>query len=164
MQIITIMKYHSVQFSRSVVSNSETPWIAACQASLSITNSRSLLKPMSIEWWCHPTISSLVVPFSSCPQSFPASGSFQMGKFFASGGQSVGSFSFNISSSNEHPALICFRMDWLDLLVVQGNLRSLLQYHGSKASIIWCSAFFIVQLSHDIHMLTQNGWRSKYKS
>ena len=71
-----------------------------------------------------------------------------MGKFFASGGQSVGSFSFNISPINEHPRLISFRMDWLDLLVVQGTLKSLLQHHSSKASILWCSAFFIVQLSH----------------
>ena len=71
-----------------------------------------------------------------------------MSQLFSSGGQSVGSFSFNISSSNEHPALICFRMDWLDLLVVQGNLKSLLQHHSSEASILWCSAFFIVQLSH----------------
>ena len=86
-------------------------------------------------------------PFT-CPQSFPASGSFQMGKFFASGGQSVGSFSFNISPINEHPRLISFRMDWLDLLAVQGALKSLLQHHTSKASILQRSAFFTVQLSH----------------
>ena len=72
---------------------------------------------------------------------FPASGSFPMGQFFASGGQSIKSFSFNISPSNEHPGLISFRTDWLDLLVVQGTLKSVFQYHR-------CSAFFIVQLSH----------------
>ena len=101
-----------------------------------------------LSWWCHPTISSSVVPFSSCPQSFPASGSFQMSQFFTPGGQSIKSFSFNISPSSEHPGLIPFRMDWLDLLAVQGTLKSLLQHHSSKASIFWCSAFFIVQLSH----------------
>ena len=95
--------------------------------------------------WCHPNISSSVVPFSSCPQSFPASGSFQMSQLFTSGGQSL---SFNISPSNEHPGLISFRMDWLDLLAVQGTLKSLLQHHSSKASILQHSTFFIVQLSH----------------
>ena len=98
--------------------------------------------------WCHLTISSSVIPFSSCPQSFPASGSFQMTQLFASGGQSIGSFSFNICPSSEHPELISFRMDWLDLLAVQGTLKSLLQHHSSKASILWCSALFIVQFSH----------------
>ena len=97
---------------------------------------------------CHPTISSSIIPFSSCLQSFPASGSFQMSQFFASGGQSIKSFSFSISPSNEHPGLISFRMDWLDLLAVEGTLKSLLQHHSSKASILWRSAFFIVQLSH----------------
>ena len=71
-----------------------------------------------------------------------------MNQLFASGGQSTGSFSFNISPSNEHPGLISFRMDWLDVLAVQGTLKSLLQHHSSKASILWRSAFFIVQLSH----------------
>ena len=89
-----------------------------------------------------------LVPFSSCPQSFPASGSFQMSQFFASGGQSFGSFSFNISLSNEHSRLISFRMDWLDFLAVQGTLNSLLKHYSSKATILWCSAFFIGQLSH----------------
>ena len=96
--------------------------------------------------WCHPAISSSVVPFSSCPQSFPASGSFQISQLFASGGQSIG-FRFNISPSSEHPGLSPLG-DWLDLLVVQGTLKSLLQHHSSKASILQCSAFFIIQLSH----------------
>ena len=71
-----------------------------------------------------------------------------MSQLFTSGGQNIGSFSFNISPSNEHPGLISFRMDWLDLLAIQGTLNSLLQHHSSKASILWCSVFFIVQLSH----------------
>ena len=71
-----------------------------------------------------------------------------MSQLFASGGQSIGSFSFSLSPSNEHPGLISFRMDWLDLLAVQVTLKSLLQHHSSKASILWRSAFFIVQLSH----------------
>ena len=96
-------------------------------------------------WWCHPAISSSGVPFSSCPQSLPATGSFPMSQLFAWDGQSFG---FNISSANEHPGLISFRMDWLDLLAVQGALKSLLQHHSSKASIFQCSAFFTVQLSH----------------
>ena len=97
--------------------------------------------------WCHLTISSSVIPFSSCLQSFPTSGSFQMSQLFASGGQNIG-FCFNISPSREHPGLISFRMDWLDLLAVQWTLKSLLQHHSSKASILQHSAFFIVQLSH----------------
>ena len=92
-------------------------------------------------WWCHPAISSSVVPFSSCPQSLPASGSFPMSQLFTSGGQ----FSFSISPPNEHPGVICFRMDWLDLLAVQGTLKSLLQCHSIN---FLCSAFFIVQLLH----------------
>ena len=102
--------------------------------------------PLS-QWW-HPIISSSVIPFSSCLQSFPASGSFQMSQFFPSGSQSIKSFSFSISPSNEHLGLISFRMDWLDLLAVQGTLKSLLQHYSSKASILKHSAFFIVQLSH----------------
>ena len=98
--------------------------------------------------WCHPTISSSVVPFSSCLQSFPASESFPRSQFLASDGQSIGVFSFSISPSNEYSRLISFRMDWLDLFAVQGTLKSLLQHHSSKASILWHSAFFIVQLSH----------------
>ena len=84
----------------------------------------------------------------SCPQSLPASGSFQMSQLFASGGQSIGAFSISISPSNEYSGLISFRMDWLDLLAVQGTLKSLLQHHSSKASILWHSAFFMVQLLH----------------
>ena len=86
--------------------------------------------------WCHPTISSSVVPFSSCPQSFPASGSFPMSQFFASGGHKNWSFIFNISPSKEYSGLISFRIDWLNLLAVQGTLKHFLQHHCSKASIL----------------------------
>ena len=92
--------------------------------------------------WCHPAISSSVVPFSTCPQSLPASESFPMTQLFAWDG--LLEFSLSISPSNEHPALISFRMDWLDLLAVQGTLKCLLQHHSSKASILWRPAFFIV--------------------
>ena len=91
---------------------------------------------------------SSVIPFSSCLQSSPKSRSFQMSQFFASGGQSIGSFSFSISPSNEYSRLISFRMDWLDIFAVQGTLKSLLQHHSSKESVLCHSAFFMVQLSH----------------
>ena len=97
--------------------------------------------------WCHPTISSSVVPFSSCLQSFPASGSFQMSQFFASGGQNIGvSASASVLPMNmqDWSPLEC--TGWISLL--SEGLSSLLQNHSSKASILWCSAFFIVQLSH----------------
>ena len=106
----------------------------------------------SLSWWCHPTISSSVIAFSSCLQSFPASGSFQMSQLFSQVAK-VLEFQFNNSHSNEHSELISFRMDWLDLLAVQGALKSLLQHHSLKASIFWCSALFIVQLSH-LYMTT----------
>ena len=101
--------------------------------------------------WCYLTILSSATSFSFCLQSFPASGSSQMSWLFASGGQSIRSFSFSISPSNEYSELISFRIDWFDLLAVQGTLKSLLQDHNSKASILWHSAFFMVQLTsiHD---------------
>ena len=97
--------------------------------------------------WCHPIISSSVVPFSSCLQSFPASGSFPMNHFFTSGGQSI-RISASHQSSQWILGLISFRMGWLDLLAVQGTLKSLLQHHSSKASILQRLDFFKVQLSH----------------
>ena len=105
-----------------------------------------------LSWWCRPTISSSVVPFSSCPQSFSASGSFLISRLFPSGDQSIGasasaSFLPILISSNDYSGLIFFRIDWFDL-AVQGNLKSLLQHHSSKASVLWCSAFFMVQHSH----------------
>ena len=95
-----------------------------------------------------PTISSSVVPFSSCLQSFSASGSFQMSQFFPSGEQSIGVSTSAMGPSNEYSGLISFRMDCSDLLTVQGILKNLLQHHSSKTSILWYSAFFIVQTSH----------------
>ena len=103
-------------------------------------------RPLS--WWCHPAISSSVVPFSSCPQSLPASESFPMSQLFTWGGQSTGVSALASFLSMNTPGLISFKMDWLDLLAVQGTLKSLLQHHSSEASILWCSAFFTVQLPH----------------
>ena len=113
----------------------------------------SLIKLMSMSWWCHPTILSSVVPFSSHLQSFQVSRYFPMSLFFASGGQSIKSFSFSTSPSNEYSGLISFRTNWFDFLVVQGTLKSLLQHHSWKASILWLSAYFMVQLSHP-YMIT----------
>ena len=135
----------SVQFSHSVVSDSLQPHglqhtRVPCPSPTPGVYSNSCLSSR----WCHPTISSSVFPFSSSLQSFPTSGSFQMSQFFTSGGQSIGvSASTSVLLVN-----ISFRMDWLDLLAVQGTLKSLLQHHSSKASILQHSAFIIVQLSH----------------
>ena len=98
--------------------------------------------------WCHWTISSSVIPFFPCPQSFPASGFFPMSRFLHIKWPKYWIFSFSISPSNEYSGLISFRMGWLDLLAVQGTLKSLLQHHSSKAPILWHSAFFMVQLSY----------------
>ena len=97
---------------------------------------------------CHPTTSFSAIPFSYCLQSFPASGSFLMSQFFASGSQNIGVSASASVPSSEYSRLIIFRIDWLDLLVVQRTLKSLLQHHSSTASILHCSAFFIVQLWH----------------
>ena len=139
---------HSVQFSCSVMSNSLQPHQLQharppCPSPTPGVHSNSC--PSS--QWCHPAISSFVVPFSSCPQSLPASGSFPMSQLSTSGGQSMLKL-FSISPSNEHPGLISFRIDWLDLLAVQGALKSLLQHHNWKPSILQLSVFFTVQLSH----------------
>ena len=104
-----------------------------------------------LSWWYYPTILSSVIPFSSYLQSFPTSGSFQMNQFFASGGQNIWSFTFNISPSNEQPGLISFRMDWLDLLAVQGTLKSLLQHLSSEASILMRSAILYGPTLTSIH-------------
>ena len=124
-----------------------TPWTAACQASLSITNSRSFLKLMSIESVMPSNHLILCCPFL-LPSIFPSIRVFFNESALRIRWPKYWSFSFNISSSNEYSGLISFRMDWLDLLAVQGTLKSLLQHHSSKASILWCSTFFIVQLSH----------------
>ena len=122
-----------------------TPWTTACQAFVSITNSRSLLKLMSIKL---VILSNHLI--LCCPLLFPPS-IFSNESVLHIRWPKCWSFSFNISPSNEHPGLISFRMDELDLLAVQGTLKSLLQHHSSKASILWCSAFFIAFLFSHIH-------------
>ena len=124
-----------------------TPWTAARQASLSITNSRSLPKFMSIESVMPSNHFILCCPLL-LPSIFPSIRVFSNESALRMRWPKDWSFSFNISPSNEHSGLISFRMDWLDLLAVHGTLKSLLQHHSSKASILWCLAFFIVQLSH----------------
>ena len=142
-----VNNYHqfSIQFSRSVVSDSlwphglqhaRLPWPSPTSGVCSNSCPSSQ--------WCHPTISSSVVPFSSCLQSFPASGSFPVSQFFTSGPKNR-SFSFSISPSNKYSGLISFRMDWFDLLAVQGTLKSLLQHHNSKASVL-PDSYFLKQL------------------
>ena len=144
-------QFSSVQFSRSAVANSLLPhaaWTAACQASLSLTNSRSLLKlvstgsvmPSNHLILCHP----LLLP----PSIFPSIRVFSNESALHIRWPKYWSFDFSISPSNEYSGLISFRMDWLDLLAVQDTLKSLLQHHSSKASILQCSAVFVVQLSH----------------
>ena len=124
------------------------PWTAALQASLSITNSWRSLRLMSIESVMPSSHLILCHPLILLPSIFPSFRVFSNESALHIRWPKYWSFSFNISPSNEHPGLISFRMDWLDLLAVQGTLKSLLQYHSSKASILWHSAFFIVQLSH----------------
>ena len=141
---------HSVQFSHSVMSNYLWPHKSQ-HAKPPCPSPTPRVYPNScpLSRGYHLTISSSVLPFSSHLQSFPISGTFQMSQLFASEyWPKYWSFSFSISSSNEHPELISFRMDWLDILPVQGTLKSLHQHHSSKASILLCSAFFIAQLSH----------------
>ena len=125
-----------------------TPWTAARQASLFITNSQSPPKPMSIELVMPSSHLILCHPLLLLPSVFPSIRVFSNESALCIRWPKYWSFSFNISPSNEQSELISFRMDWVDLLAVQGTLKSLLQHHSSKASILWHSAFFIVQLSH----------------
>ena len=125
-----------------------TPWIAACQASLSITNSRSLLKLMSTESVMPSHHLILYRPLLLLPSIFPSITVFSNESVLHIRWVKHWSFSFSITPSNEYSGLISFRMDWFDLLTVQVTLKSLLQHHSSKASILLCSDFFIVQLSH----------------
>ena len=132
----------------SYVSLFVIPWSAACQASLPISNSWSLLKLMSIEWVMPSNHLILCRPLLLLPPIPPSIRVFSNESTLRMRWPKYWSFSFNISTSNEYPGLISFRMDWLDLLAVQGTLKSLLQHHTSKASILQPSAFFTVQLSH----------------
>ena len=145
--------FSSVQFSRSVMSDSAIPWTAARQASLSITNSQSSSKPMSIKSvmlsshliLCHPLLFLPPIPPSIRVFSNESTLHIRWPKYW--------SFSFSIIPSKERSGLISFRMDWLDFLAVQRTLKSLLQHHSSKASILQRSSFFTVQLSH-LYMTT----------
>ena len=121
-----------------------TPWTSAGQAYLSITNSRSLPKPMSIELVMPSNNLILCYPLLLLPSIFPSIRVFSNESALCIKWPKYWSFSFSISPSTEHPGLISFRMDWLDLLAVQGTLKSLLQHHSSKASILRCSALFMV--------------------
>ena len=144
---ILLVQFSSGQ-SLSCVQLFATPWIAACQASLSITNSQSLPKLMSIESvmssshliLCHPLLLLLSV--------FPSIRVFSNESTLRMRWPKYWSFSFSISPSNEYSGLISFRIDWVDLLAVHGTLKSLVQHHSSKASILWRSAVFTIQLSH----------------
>ena len=140
-------KFSSVQ-SLSRVWLFVTPWTATCQASMSITNSWSLLKLMSIESVIPSNHLILYCPLLLLPSIFPSIRVFSNESALCIRWPKYWSFSFHISPSNEPPGLISFRMDWLDLLAVRGTLKNLLQHHSSKASILWRSAFFTVQLSH----------------
>ena len=135
-------------FSHSVVSDPVTPRTAACQASLSITSSQSLLKLLSIESMMPSNHLIFCRPLLLLPSIFPSIMVFSKESVLCIRWPKYWSFSFSISPSNEHSGLISFTIDWFDLLAVQGTLKSLLQHHSSKASILWHSAFFMVQLSH----------------
>ena len=137
-----------MQLIHSIVSDSAIPWTAACQASLSITNSWSLLKLMSIESVVPSNHLILCHLLHLLPSIFLSIRVFSNESVLRTGWPKYWSFSFSISPSNEYSGLISFRMDWLDLLAVQGTLKSLLQHHSSEASILLHSTFFIVQLSH----------------
>ena len=153
----------SVQLLSHVMELFATPWIAGLQASLSITNSGSLLKLMSIE---------SVMPSNHlilyCPLLLPLSIFSSIRVFSNESGLRIRwpkywSFSFSISPSNEYSGLISFRMDWLDVLAAQGTLKSLLQHHSSKASILQCLSFFIVQLSHVVQLLWRDNEQRRYQ-
>ena len=128
------------------------PWTSACQAPLFFTVSWSLLNSWPLSPWCHPTISSSINPFAPALNLSQHQG-FSNESAFRIRGPKCWSFSFSISPSNQYSGLISFRIDWFDLLAVQGPLKSLCQHHNLKASILQCSVFFMVQLSH-LYMTT----------
>ena len=138
-----------------------TPWTVARQASLSITNSWSLLKLVSIESVMLSSHLILCCPLLLPPSIFPSIRVFSSESTLHIRGPKYWSFTFSISPSNEYLGLISFRMDWFDLLAVQGTLKSLFQHHSSKASILWRSAFFMVQLSHP-YMTTEKNHSFDY--
>ena len=144
----SVSAHYLLLFSHSVMSNSWTPWIAACKASLSFTISWSLLKVLSLELMMPSDYLILCHPFLTLPSIFPSIRVFSNKSAFHIRWPKYWSFSFSISPSNEYSVLISLRIDWFDFLSVQGTLKSLLQHHNSKASILQHSAFSIVQLSH----------------
>ena len=145
---LDISQFSSIQFSCSVVSDSVTPWNAACQGSLSITNSLSLLKLMSVESVMPSNHIILCHPLLLLPSVYPSIRVFSNESILRIRWPKYWSFTFSIGPSNEYSRLISFRMDWLDLLAVRGTTKSILQHHSSKTSILCCSAFFTVQLLH----------------
>ena len=155
----------SVQVSCSVMSNSLWPQgLQHARPHCPSSTPRGCSNSCALSWWCHPTISSSLIPFSSHLQSFPASGFFSNKSFLCIRWPKYWSFIFRINPSNEYSGLISFRMDWVDLLVVQGTLKSFPQHYSAKASTFWQSAFFIVQLSHP-YMTTGKtkaltGWKN----
>ena len=148
MQPFQLQFSSSVQFSCSVMSDSLDPMDCSSQAYLSITNSQSLLRLMFIESVMPANHLILCHPLLLQPSIFPSIRIFSSESVLHIRWPMYWSFSFGISPSNEYSGLISFRIDWFDLLAVQGTLKSLLQHHSSKASVLWCSAFFIIQLSH----------------
>ena len=145
--VLSTVQLSSVQLL-SCVQLFATPWTASLQASLSITNSQSLLKLMSIELVMPSNHLILCRPLLLPPSIFPSIRVFSNESVLCMRLPKYWSFSFSISPSNEHPGLVSFRIDWLDLPAVQGTLKTLLQHHSSKTSILWGSLFFPVQLSH----------------
>ena len=157
LKIRCTIQFSSVQ-SLSRVQFFATPWIAALQASLSINNSWRQPKLMSIESVMPFSHLILCRPLLLLPSTLPNIRVFSNESALHIRWPKYWSFSFNISPSNEQPGLISFRMNWLDLLALQGTLKSLLQHHNSKASILQCSAFFIVQLSHPYMTTRKTGF------
>ena len=146
--LFTFYEHSSVQFSCSVMSNSLQPHEAQHIRPPCPSPTLGVYPNLCpLNWWCHLTISSSVIPFSSCLHSFNIR-IFSNESTVRMRWPKYWSFRFSISPSNEYSGLISFRMDWLDLLAVQGTLKSLLHNHSSKASVLRCSAFFIVQFSH----------------
>ena len=146
-----------LSFSRSVMSNSLWPHgLQHIRLPCPLSSPGACSNSCPLSRWCHPTISFSVVPFSSCLQSFPASGSFLMSWLFASGGQRIGASAPASVPSNEYSGLISFRIVWFNLLAVQVTLKSLLQQHSLKSSILWHSAFFYGSILTSIHGYWKN--------
>ena len=139
-------------FSRSVILTLQPCRLQHARLPCPSLSPRVSSNSCPLSQWCHPAILSSVVPFS-CPQSFPASGSFSSESALHIRWPKYWSFNFSINPSNEYSGLVSFRIDWFDLLSVQGTLKSPLQHHSLKASILWHSALFMVQLSH-LYMTT----------